>query len=70
MLKLVDMVKEHADISKPLHVIVHYSNRLKDGEALKGLVTSRYKCAEVYMTDLTPVMLTHTGPMVGLSFYT
>jgi DegV family protein with EDD domain len=69
LLKLVDMVKDYADISKPLHVMAHFTNRIEEGEELKEMVTSRYNCAEVYMTDLTPVMTTHTGPAVGLSFY-
>lgn len=67
--KLVELVKEHADTDKPLHVMVHYTNSIEDGEQLKEMVTSRYNCAEVYMTDLTPVMTTHIGPAVGLSFY-
>jgi len=69
LLKLVDMVKDYADISKPLHVMAHFTNRIEEGEELKEMVTSKYNCAEVYMTDLTPVMTTHTGPAVGLSFY-
>jgi len=69
LLKLVDMVKDYADISKPLHVMAHFTNRIEEGEKLKEMVTSKYNCAEIYMTDLTPVMTTHTGPAVGLSFY-
>lgn len=69
MLKLVEMVSDHADTSKPLHVMVNYTDNLEDGFELKEVVTSRYNCAEVYMTDLTPVMTAHTGPAVGLSFY-
>jgi len=69
MLKLVDLVKDHADTDKPLHVMVHYTDCIEDGEELKEIVISRYNCAELYMTDLTPVMTTHTGPAVGLSFY-
>ena len=69
LLKLVDMVKDYADISKPLHVMAHFTNRIEEGEELKEMVTSKYNCAEVYITDLTPVMTTHTGPAVGLSFY-
>ena len=69
MLKLVEIVNNHADTSKPLHVMVHYTDNLADGFELKEVVTSRYNCAEVYMTDLTPVMTAHTGPAVGLSFY-
>ncbi|MFC1905543.1 DegV family protein [Chloroflexota bacterium] len=69
MLKMIELIKDHADTSRPLHVIVHYTNNIEDGEQLKEMVTSRYNCAEVYMTDLTPVMTTHTGPAVGISFY-
>lgn len=69
MLKLVDMVKDYADTSKPLHVMVHFTDNIEDGEEVKDMVTSRYNCAELYITDLTPVMTTHTGPAVGLSFY-
>ena len=69
MLKLVDMVKDYADTDKPLHVMVHYTDRIEEGEQLREIVTTKYNCAEVYMTDLTPVMTTHTGPAIGLSFY-
>jgi DegV family protein with EDD domain len=69
MLKLVDMVKDYADVSKPLHIIVHYTNHIEDSVELKEMVTSRYNCAEVYVSDLTPVMTAHTGPAVSLSFY-
>jgi len=68
MLKMVDLIEDYADIKKPLHVIVHYTNRIEDGEELREMITSRYNCAEAYMTDLTPVMTAHTGPAVGLSF--
>ncbi|MFC1972281.1 DegV family protein [Chloroflexota bacterium] len=69
MLKLVDMINNYADISKPLHVIVHFTDNIEGGAALREMITSRYNCAEIYMTDLTPVMTAHTGPAVGLSFY-
>jgi DegV family protein with EDD domain len=69
MQKLVELVKEHADTNKPLHVMAHYTDNIEDGEQLKEMVTARYNCAEVYTTDLTPVMTTHTGPAIGLSFY-
>lgn len=69
MLKLVDMVKDYVDTSKPLHIMTHFTDNIEVGEELKDMVASRYNCAELYMTDLTPVMTTHTGPAVGLSFY-
>lgn len=67
--KLVDLVKEYSDTRKPLHVIVHYSNCREDAEKLKDLITSRYRCSEVYLTEFSPVMVSTTGPMCGISFY-
>jgi len=69
LLKMVDMVKDYIDTNKPVHLIVQYSESIEDGEELKSMVTSRYNCTEVYMTELTPVMSCHTGPMMGLAFY-
>lgn len=69
MAKLVDLVKEHIDTSKPIHIIIHYTDRIEDGEKLRDLVTSRFNCAEVYLTPFTPVISGHTGPVVALSFY-
>ncbi len=69
MLKLVDLIKKYADTDKPLHVFTHHTDHIEDAEELKEMVASHYNCAEVYMTDLTPVMTVHTGPSVGLSFY-
>ena len=69
LLKMVDMVKDYIDTNKPLHLIVQYSESIEDGEELREMVTSRYNCTEVYMTELTPVMSCHTGPMMGLAFY-
>jgi DegV family protein with EDD domain len=67
--KIVDMISEHTDISKPLHVIVHYSDNIEDGEQVREMVTAKHNCAEVYMSELSPVVVTATGPMVGLAFY-
>jgi len=69
LLKMVDMVKDYIDTNKPLHLMVQYSESIEDGEELREMVTSRYNCTEVYMTELTPVMSCHTGPMMGLAFY-
>lgn len=36
MLRMVDMVKEHIDTDKPLHVIVHYTDRIEDGGDIRA----------------------------------
>jgi DegV family protein with EDD domain len=66
---LVDLVGKYADASKPMHVIVHYSDSIDDGENLKKMVEERYNCAEIYMSAYTPVMGAATGPILAISFY-
>jgi DegV family protein with EDD domain len=67
--KLVELVDKYVDTSLPLHVMVHYSNSKEEGEELKRMIAAKYKCAEVYMSEFSPVMCSTTGPCVGLSFY-
>ncbi|MFC1998258.1 DegV family protein [Chloroflexota bacterium] len=66
---LVDLVGKYADASKPVHVIVHYTDSIDDGENLKKMVEERYNCAEIYMSAYTPVMGAATGPILAISFY-
>jgi len=69
MTKLVDMVKDYIDTNKPVHMMVHYTDNIEGGEKLRDMVTSRYNCAELYLTPYTPVMGCASGPVVALSFY-
>jgi len=69
MVKLADMIKDYIDTSKPIHLMVHYTDGIKPGEELKNIVTSRFNCAEVHLTPYTPVMASQTGPVVALAFY-
>jgi len=67
--KLVDLIKDYADVSKPLHVNVHHTNNIEDGNRLRDIVTARYNCVEVLSSPYTPVMCGHTGPVCAISFY-
>jgi DegV family protein with EDD domain len=67
--KIVGMVKDYTDTTKPLHVMVHYTDGIAIGEKIKDMVTSRYNCSEVYLTPYTPVMTSQTGPVVAIAFY-
>jgi DegV family protein with EDD domain len=67
--KIIDMINDYADTSKPLHVMVHYTDDKPLGEKIKDMVTSRYNCCEVYFTPYTPVMTSQTGPVVAIAFY-
>ena len=69
MTKLVNLMQEYIDTSKPVHLNVHYTNRIEDGEKLRDMVTSQLNCTELYLTPFTPVMAGHTGPVLSLAFY-
>jgi len=69
MLKMVDMIKDYVDTEKPLHVIVHYSERIEEVEEFKKTITSRYNCSEVYVSESTPVVAAAMGPVIGVAFY-
>lgn len=69
MLKMADMMKEHIDTSKPVHLMVHYTDGIAAGEELRDMVTSQVDCAEVHLTPYTPVMASASGPVVAIAFY-
>jgi len=66
---LVELVEKYVDTDKPIHAMVHYTNGPEQVEELKDLLISRYNCVEMYLTRLSPVMVSAAGPLVGLSIY-
>ena len=69
MAKMPEMMKPYIETGKPLHINAHYTDTIEDGEKIRDIVTSQYKCDEVFLTPYTPVMSGHTGPVTALSFY-
>ena len=67
--KLVDLVDNYIDTELPAHIMVHYSDGLEAAEELKDMLEARYHCNEIYLSPYSPVMVSATGPMVGISFY-
>jgi DegV family protein with EDD domain len=66
---LVELVEKYVDTDKPIHAMIHYSNGLEQVEELRDLLVSRYTCVEMYLTKLSPVILSAAGPLIGLSVY-
>jgi hypothetical protein len=62
-------MKEYIDTSKPVHIMVHYTDGIQAGEELKDVVTSQLDCSEVHLTPYSPVMASATGPLVAVAFY-
>lgn len=67
--RLLEIMAERVGNS-PVHVLVHHAGVPEEGEQLKAQVASRFDCAELYLTEFTPLMGAHTGPgVLALSFY-
>ncbi|HSW57398.1 MAG TPA: DegV family protein [Dehalococcoidales bacterium] len=67
--KMLEIGGSFIDAAKPLHLFVHYSDDLAMGQKIRDTLTSRYQCAEVYLTPYTPVMSSQTGPILSIAFY-
>ena len=53
-----------------VHINVMHANVPDEAEKLKNQVLSRFDCAELLISEFTPVMGVHTGPgVVGFAFY-
>jgi DegV family protein with EDD domain len=56
--------------SRPVHVAVFHADVQGEAEALRAQVAEQFGCAELYITEFTPVIGAHTGPgVLGLAFY-
>lgn len=67
ILKLMEqkIIKEQA-----LHVAVMHADSLDRAIAFRDQISSLFDCAELFITEFTPVMGVHTGPgVIGVAFY-
>jgi DegV family protein with EDD domain len=56
---------------QPLHVAVLHAGVPEEAEELRKKIAAEFRCHELLVTELTPVMGAHTGPgVLGLVFYT
>ena len=67
------LLKTVADEVKPgalLHLAIFHADAVAEAERLKARLAASYNCAELLVTEFTPVMGAHTGPgLLGLAFY-
>jgi DegV family protein with EDD domain len=65
---LEEMAKRVDD--RPVHAAILSADVAEEAEALWRRVAENFHCVELYVTELTPVMGTHTGPgVLGVAFY-
>ncbi len=57
--------------SSPVHVMVQHADELEEAKKLAAEIESRFNCAEMLITEFSPVMGVHTGPgLLAVGFYT
>jgi DegV family protein with EDD domain len=66
---MLQAVADQVD-GRHLHAAILHADVPEQAEALRQEVAQRFRCAELYVTELTPVMGAHTGPgVLGVAFY-
>ena len=67
---LIDRVAMRAD-GAPVHAAVIHADALAVAENLRRALSDELDCAELYVSELAPVVGAHTGPgLVGIAFWT
>ena len=55
---------------QPFHVAVMHADAPDRAIALRDQIASQFNCAELFITEFTPVMGVHTGPgVIGVAFH-
>ncbi len=68
--RLISIMKERVGESA-VHVNVQHADAYDQAAAMKERIASEFNCAELFLTDFTVTMGTHTGPgLLVLAFYT
>ncbi|HSR34623.1 MAG TPA: DegV family protein [Anaerolineae bacterium] len=66
---MLDQMAEQVN-GQPLHVAVLHADVPEEAERLRQEISEEFRCDELYVTELTPVMGAHTGPgVLGVAFY-
>ena len=54
-----------------VHINVQHADAYDQAAAMKERIASEFNCTELFLTDFTVTMGTHTGPgLLVLAFYT
>ena len=70
MKRILKIMEQKVVKGQPLHVAVMHADALNRAEELINEISSRFDCAELFITEFTPVMGVHTGPgVIGVAFY-
>ena len=68
--RILKLMGQRVVKGQPLYVAVMHADALEKATALRNRIASQLDCAELFITEFTPVMGVHTGPgVIGVAFY-
>jgi len=68
--KMLRMMKERITNTEPVHVAVMHADALKEAQELKERIAKEFNCAELFITDFSPMMGYATGRgTLAIAFY-
>ncbi|MBM4446365.1 MAG: DegV family protein [Chloroflexi bacterium] len=68
--KMLKIMRNHVVNSEPVHVAVMHADALKEAEKLKEKIAAEFNCAELFITDFSPIMGYATGRgTLALAYY-
>ncbi len=68
--KMLQIMRKHVADSEPVHVAVMHADALEEAQELEERIAAEFKCAEIFITDFSPIMGYATGPgTLALAYY-
>ena len=68
--KILNIMRKDVGCSEPVHVAVMHADTLEEAENLKETIATEFNCAELFVTDFSPVIGYATGRgTLGLAYY-
>lgn len=68
--KMLEMMRDHVGSSEPVHVAVMHADCLEEAEKLKQRIATDFNCAELFITDFSPILGYATGKgTLAIAYY-
>jgi DegV family protein with EDD domain len=68
--KMLKMMRDQAGSSGQIHVAVMHADAAEEAQMLRERIAAEFDCAELFVTDFTPIMACATGRgTLALAFY-
>jgi len=68
--KMLNMMRKQTGHSEPIHMAIMHADAAEEAQRLKERIAAEFNCAEIFITDFSPIMAYATGRgTLALAFY-